>query len=204
MENGIGQSAFVTVPRRASARRLPCDSNAKVGRLSAEYRSSPPHQARWFGMANVLAVPCDVTDPEQVVAAASHCRSVTIPMYSAYPTSKAALKIFTQHPRMKLAPFGIGVTNLVPGSVETPMMETGAQAEERQWASIPEPLRDQYRQHFQPSRYRTCSGACSARSRVRRCRRRINPRCSSEYPLPRSQNTTPRWTSSRGQERKST
>jgi NAD(P)-dependent dehydrogenase (short-subunit alcohol dehydrogenase family) len=73
---------------------------------------------------------------------------MTIPMYSAYPTSKAALKIFTQHLRMELAPFGIGVTNLEPGSVETPMSKTGAEAEERQWASIPEPLRDQYRRHF--------------------------------------------------------
>jgi NAD(P)-dependent dehydrogenase (short-subunit alcohol dehydrogenase family) len=167
-------------------------------------------------MPNVLAVPCDVTDPEQVVAAArtvdahtggkldllinnagyaphdgvieaanmseyrrafevnfwgplhvvramspllraskgriinntSSSVYMTIPMYSAYPTSKAALKILTQHLRMELAPFGIGVTSLEPGSVETPMVETGAEAEERQWASIPEPLRDQYRQHF--------------------------------------------------------
>ena len=167
-------------------------------------------------MPNVLAVPCDVTDPERVVAAASTVGEhtggkldllinnagyaphdgvieaanmseyrrafevnfwgplhvvramspllrpskgriinntsssvyMTIPMYSAYPTSKAALKILTQHLRMELAPFGIGVTSLEPGSVETPMVETGAEAEERQWASIPEPLRDQYRQHF--------------------------------------------------------
>ena len=37
---------------------------------------------------------------------------ITIPMYSAYPTSKAALKILTQHLRMELAPFGIEVTSL--------------------------------------------------------------------------------------------
>ena len=182
----------------------------------AGYRSRPPRHARWFGKPNVVAVPCDVTDPEQVFDAASTVEAhtggkldllinnagyaphdgvieaaniaeyrrafevnfwgplhvvqamtpllraskgriinntsssvyMTIPMYSAYPTSKAALKILTQHLRMELAPFGIEVTNLEPGSVETPMVETGAQAEDRQWASIPEPLRDQYRRHF--------------------------------------------------------
>ena len=36
---------------------------------------------------------------------------ITIPMYSAYPTSKAALKIFTQHLRMELAPFCSSMKN---------------------------------------------------------------------------------------------
>ena len=39
--------------------------------MFAGYRNSPPDQARWFGIANVIAVPCDVTDPDQVLAAAS-------------------------------------------------------------------------------------------------------------------------------------
>ncbi|MDT5221475.1 MAG: hypothetical protein QOF15_3580 [Mycobacterium sp.] len=75
---------------------------------------------------------------------------ITIPMYSAYPSSKAALRTFTQHLRMELAPFGIEVTELVPGGVETPMIELGAEVDARQWATIPEPLREQYRQHFLP------------------------------------------------------
>ena len=73
---------------------------------------------------------------------------MTIPMASAYPTSKAALKTFTQHLRMELAPFGIEVTNLVPGGVETAMIDIGPEAAARQWAVIPEPLREQYRRHF--------------------------------------------------------
>jgi NAD(P)-dependent dehydrogenase (short-subunit alcohol dehydrogenase family) len=167
-------------------------------------------------MPNVIAVPCDVTDPDQVLAAASTIgghtggtldllinnagyssregvieaasmpeyrrafevnfwgplqvvqammpllrRSkgriinttsasvyMTIPMASAYPASKAALMVFTQHLRMELAPFGIEVTNLIPGGVETPMVELGPEVDAQQWALIPEPLREQYRRHF--------------------------------------------------------
>ena len=73
---------------------------------------------------------------------------MTIPMASAYTTSKAALKTFTQHLRMELAPFGIEVTNLEPGGVDTAMTETGPEAGAQQWALIPEPLREQYRRHF--------------------------------------------------------
>lgn len=216
MNIGIGQSAFVTGAATGIGEALVVRLQREGWQVFAGYRSSPPQQARWFGMPNVIAVPCDVTDPEQVVAAASTVEAhtdgkldllinnagyaphdgvieaadmteyrrafevnfwgplrvvqamtpllraskgriinitsssvyMTLPMFSAYPTSKAALKTLTQHLRMELAPFGIGVTNLEPGSVETPMVETGAEAEERQWASIPEPLRDQYRQHF--------------------------------------------------------
>jgi NAD(P)-dependent dehydrogenase (short-subunit alcohol dehydrogenase family) len=167
-------------------------------------------------MPNVIAVPCDVTDPDQVLAAArtvgghtggrlnllinnagysphegvieaasmteyrrafevnfwgpvqvvqamtpllraskgriinttSGSVYVTIPMASAYPTSKSALKTFTRHLRMELAPFGIEVTSLEPGGVETAMTEMGPEVEERQWTSIPEPVREQYRRHF--------------------------------------------------------
>ena len=182
----------------------------------AGYRNSLPDQARWFGMPNVNALPCDVTDGDQVVAAANSVSErtggrldllinnagyspregvieaanmdeyrrafevnfwgpmnvvqamtpllrnakgrivntgsasvyMTVPMYSAYPSSKAALRTVTQHLRMELAPFGVEVTTLVPGGVETAMVDLGPEAEERQWATIPEDLRDQYRQHF--------------------------------------------------------
>jgi NAD(P)-dependent dehydrogenase (short-subunit alcohol dehydrogenase family) len=216
MKIGIGQTAFVTGAATGIGEALVVRLQSEGWQVFAGYRSSPPNKARWFGMPNVITVPCDVTDPEQVVAAATTIAAhtdgkldllinnagyaphdgvieaanmteyrrafevnfwgplqvvqattpllraskgriinntsssvyITIPMYSAYPTSKAALKILTQHLRMELAPFGIGITSLEPGSVETPMTEIGAEAEGRQWASIPEPLRDQYRRHF--------------------------------------------------------
>ena len=42
------------------------------------------------------------------------------------PDLQGGAEDLDQHLRMELAPFGIGVTNLEPGSVETPMVETGA------------------------------------------------------------------------------
>ena len=71
MNIGIGQSLRLSrVPRRESARHcraIPTRRLAGVRGVSEQ----PAQQARWFGMPNVIAVPCDVTDPEQVVAAAS-------------------------------------------------------------------------------------------------------------------------------------
>ena len=192
--------------RRGTCRATPTRRLAGV----REYRNSPPDRTRWFGMPNVIAVPCDVTDPDQVLAAArtvgghtggrlnllinnagysphegvieaasmteyrrafevnfwgpvqvvqamtpllraskgriinttSGSVYITIPMYSAYPTSKSALKTFTRHLRMELAPFGIEVTSLEPGGVETAMAEMGPEVEARQWASTSEPLRE--------------------------------------------------------------
>jgi NAD(P)-dependent dehydrogenase (short-subunit alcohol dehydrogenase family) len=210
------RSAFITGAATGIGEALVVRLQHEGWQVFAAYRNSPPHQARWFGMANVIAVPCDVTDPDQVVAAASTIGNhtggmldvlinnagyaphegvieaanmteyrrafevnfwgpvqvvqamtpllraskgriinttsgsvyITIPMYSAYPTSKSALKTFTRHLRMELAPFGIEVTSLEPGGVETAMVEMGPEVEARQWASIPESLREQYRRHF--------------------------------------------------------
>jgi NAD(P)-dependent dehydrogenase (short-subunit alcohol dehydrogenase family) len=212
------KSAFVTGAATGIGEALVVRLQRGGWQVFATYRNSPPDQARWFGKSNVIAVPCDVTDHDQVLAAASTVgeRSggtldllinnagyspregvieaanmteyrrafevnfwgpvqvvqamtpllrqskgriinttsaqvyITIPMYSAYPSSKAALRTFTQHLRMELAPFGIEVTELVPGGVETPMIQPGPEAEAGQWASIPEPLREQYRQYFLP------------------------------------------------------
>lgn len=167
-------------------------------------------------MVNVIAVPCDVTDPDQVAAAATRISGhtggrldllvnnagyssregvieaanmaeyrkafevnfwgpiqvvqammpmlrqtkgrivnttsasvyLTIPMASAYPAAKTALMVVTQHLRMELAPFGIEVTNLVPSGVDTAMVDTTPEAAAQFWELIPEPLRQQYRQHF--------------------------------------------------------
>ncbi len=210
------KSAFVTGAATGIGEALVVRLLREGWQVFAGYRTSPPEQARWFGMPNIIAVPCDVTDPDEVVAAASTIGNntggmldllinnagylpregvieaanmteyrrafevnfwgpvqvvqaltpllrrskgriinttsasvyITIPMFSAYPTSKTALKVSTQHLRMELAPFGIEVTELVPGCVETAMSEMGPEAEAQQWASIPESLREQYRRHF--------------------------------------------------------
>jgi NAD(P)-dependent dehydrogenase (short-subunit alcohol dehydrogenase family) len=210
------KSAFITGAATGIGEALVLRLQREGWQVFAGHRNNPPDQTGWFGMANVIAVPCDVTDPNQVHVAAStisghtggrldllinnagyssregvieaanmaeyrrafevnfwgpvqvvqammpmlrQCKGriinttsasvyMTIPMASAYPAAKAALVVFTQHLRMELAPFGIEVTNLVPSGVETPMVAIGPEATEQFWASIPETLREQYRQHF--------------------------------------------------------
>jgi NAD(P)-dependent dehydrogenase (short-subunit alcohol dehydrogenase family) len=210
------RSAFITGAATGIGEALVMRLQREGWLVFAGYRNSSPDRTRWFGMPNVITVPCDVTDPDQVLAAASTVgehtggsldllinnagyspregvieaasmteyrrafevnfwgpvhvvqamtpllRSskgriinttsasvyMTIPMASAYPTSKAALKTFTQHLRMELAPFDIEVTNLEPGGVETAMVDIGPEVGAQQWALIPEPLRQQYRRHF--------------------------------------------------------
>lgn len=73
---------------------------------------------------------------------------LTIPMGSSYPVSKTALDALTRHLRMEMAPFGVQVTALAPGGVETPMTELGEDVSEQQWQAIPEPFRSQYRKLF--------------------------------------------------------
>ena len=73
---------------------------------------------------------------------------LTIPMGSSYPVSKVALKALSNHMRMEMAPFGVDVTSLEPGGVETPMTALGEDVGEMQWATIPESLRGQYQQFF--------------------------------------------------------
>jgi NAD(P)-dependent dehydrogenase (short-subunit alcohol dehydrogenase family) len=210
------KSAFITGAATGIGEALAMRLQRERWQVFAGYRHAAPKQARWHGLPNVTAVPCDVTDPDQVLSAArtisghtdgaldllinnagysphegvieaasmteyrrafevnfwgplqvvqamapllrrtngriinttSASVYITMPMYSAYPTSKAALKVLTQHLRMELAPFGIEVTSLEPGGVDTAMVDIAPEAEAAQWASIPEPLREQYRRHF--------------------------------------------------------
>ncbi len=210
------KSAFITGAATGIGEALVLRLQRQGWQVFAGYRNNPPEKARWFGVANVIAVPCDVTDPDQVRASASTIAGhtggrldllinnagyssregvieaanmaeyrrafevnfwgpirvvqammpmlrqskgriinttsasvyMTIPMASAYPAAKAALVVFTQHLRMELAPFGIEVTNLVPSGVDTPMVDTRPETAAQFWSSIPEPLRQQYRQHF--------------------------------------------------------
>ena len=54
---GIGEALVVRLQREG-------------WQVFAGYRNNPPDQARWFGMVNVIAVHCDVTDSDQVEVAA--------------------------------------------------------------------------------------------------------------------------------------
>ena len=65
------RSAFITGAATGIGEALVVRLQHEGWQVFAGYRRRPPRKARWFGMPNVLAVPCDVTDPEQVAAAAS-------------------------------------------------------------------------------------------------------------------------------------
>lgn len=210
------KSAFITGAATGIGEGLVNKLQAEGWQVFAGYRSAAPEKASWFGKANVVPLPCDVTRPDQIDAAvaviaqhtdgtldllvnnagyagnsgvieAAHMGDyrntfevnfwgplqvaqacmpllrkargriinttsasvyLTIPMGSSYPVAKAALKSLSNHMRMEMAPFGVDVTSLEPGGVETPMTALGSEVGEAQWACIPEPLRSQYRQHF--------------------------------------------------------
>jgi NAD(P)-dependent dehydrogenase (short-subunit alcohol dehydrogenase family) len=65
------KSAFITGSASGIGEALVVRLQRDGWQVFAGYRNSPPDQVRWFGMANVIAVPCDVTDPDKVLAAAS-------------------------------------------------------------------------------------------------------------------------------------
>ncbi|OBK30598.1 hypothetical protein A5634_00880 [Mycobacterium asiaticum] len=210
------KSAFITGAATGIGEALAVRLQREGWLVFTGYRSSPPGNARWCGQPNIVAVQCDVTDLEDVRAAARTVEAatggtldllvnnagysphegvieaadmaeyrrayevnlwgplnviqamapllrksrgrivntgsasvyMTVPMYSAYPSSKMALKVVSQHLRMELAPFGIQVTTLEPGGVDTAMVDLSPEAEERQWETIPAELREHYRRHF--------------------------------------------------------
>jgi NAD(P)-dependent dehydrogenase (short-subunit alcohol dehydrogenase family) len=84
----------------------------------------------------------------RVINVASSSTYMTFPMASGYTVSKQALKTATMHLRLEMAPFGVQVTTLEPGAVDTPMSGDHAANAARQWAAVPEHLRAQYRRHF--------------------------------------------------------
>ena len=65
------RSAFITGAATGIGEALVVRLQHEGWQVFAAYRISPPDRTRWFGMPNVIAVPCDVTDPDQVLAAAS-------------------------------------------------------------------------------------------------------------------------------------
>lgn len=210
------KSAFVTGAVTGIGEGLVNKLQAEGWQVFAGFRSAAPEKASWFGKPNVVALPCDVTDPAQITAAASRIADMThgtldllvsnagyagnsgvieaaimddyrktfevnfwgplllaktcmpllrkakgrvinvtsasvyltIPMGSSYPVAKTALKALSNHMRMEMAPFGVSVTSLEPGGVETPMTALGTDVADAQWNCIPEPLRSQYQQHF--------------------------------------------------------
>jgi len=84
----------------------------------------------------------------RVINVASSSTYMTFPMASAYTVSKQAVKTATMHLRMEMEPFGVQVTILEPGAVDTPMSGKRDENAAKQWAAIPDSLRAQYKENF--------------------------------------------------------
>ncbi len=117
-----------------------------------DYRKT--FEVNFWGPLNVIqaCAPLLKAAKGRVVNTGSASVYLTIPMGSAYPVSKTALTALTNHLRLEMAPFGVQVTTLHPGGVETPMTSLGDEVSQKQWQAIPESLRSEYARHF-------CDGA---------------------------------------------
>lgn len=114
----------------------------------ADYRRH--FDINFFGPLNVLQsfTPLVKQAKGRVINTTSASVYMTIPLSSAYPVSKIALKALTHHFRIEMKPFGVEVTSLEPGGVQTNMTNLDASRIDTAWKSIPERLRSEYQAHF--------------------------------------------------------
>ncbi|OUS23950.1 hypothetical protein A9Q99_25685 [Gammaproteobacteria bacterium 45_16_T64] len=114
----------------------------------ADYRRH--FDINFFGPLNVIQsfAPLVKQAKGRVINTTSASVYMTIPLSSAYPVSKIALKALTYHFRMEMKPFGVEVTSLEPGGVKTNMTNLDTNRIDTAWKSIPERLRAEYQKHF--------------------------------------------------------
>ncbi|MGB3621193.1 MAG: SDR family NAD(P)-dependent oxidoreductase [Ketobacter sp.] len=119
-----------------------------------EYRKV--FEINFFGVLNVLRAFMPLIRNGQgpgsgkgrVINVASSSTYMIYPMASAYTVSKQALKTATMHLRLEMKAFGVEVTTLDPGAVDTPMSSDHEKNSAMQWSAIPETLRAQYKKLF--------------------------------------------------------
>jgi NAD(P)-dependent dehydrogenase (short-subunit alcohol dehydrogenase family) len=87
--------------------------------------------------------------PGRIVNVTSASVHLTIPLGAPYPVSKCAARSLSEHLRLELAPFGVEVCALEPGGVATAMTAFDDAEERACWDAIPEPMRAEYRRHFE-------------------------------------------------------
>ncbi len=84
----------------------------------------------------------------RIIMVSSSSIYFTIPLGCSYPVSKEALGVISRHLRIELAPFGIEVTTLEPGGVNTAMARVTDEDSNAIWNAIPDHMRTEYRARF--------------------------------------------------------
>ena len=87
-------------------------------------------------------------DRPRIIMVSSSSIYFTIPLGCAYPVSKEALSALARHLRIEMAPFGIEVTTLEPGGVNTAMTSFTKEDSDTIWHAIPDHMRDGYMKRF--------------------------------------------------------
>jgi len=84
----------------------------------------------------------------RIIMVSSSVIYFTIPLGCAYPVTKEALSAISRHLRIEMAPFGIEVTTLEPGGVNTAMTTFSEEDSDMLWDAIPDHMRTEYRKRF--------------------------------------------------------
>jgi len=119
-------------------------NNAGIG-VAAPLEDLPPEELRRQLEVNVVgqvAVTQAFLEPlrrarGRIVNVGSIAGRSSLPFLGAYAASKHALEALTDALRIELAPFGIGVAIVEPGSIATPIWRKGAETFQRLAADLP-------------------------------------------------------------------
>jgi NAD(P)-dependent dehydrogenase (short-subunit alcohol dehydrogenase family) len=85
------------------------------------------------------------------VNVSSTATRIPVPFTGIYAISKFAIMGITNSLRFELAPFGIQVTSIEPGAMDTPMTADHQANLEKTWSRMPQHVRDLYRPKLGPT-----------------------------------------------------
>ncbi len=89
-----------------------------------------------------------LSERPRVVMITSGSVYVTMPLAAPYVVGKEALRAWTRHLRVELAPFGVSVCSVAPGGIDTPMFAATRMDEDLFWKDFPDSYRSSYRKYF--------------------------------------------------------
>ena len=89
--------------------------------------------------------------PARIVNVSSTATRIPIPFTGIYAISKFAIMGITNSLRFELAPFGIQVTSIEPGAMDTPMTADSQANLEKTWSRMPPHVNELYRPKLGPT-----------------------------------------------------